>query len=182
MNARILVLSASYGEGHNAAARAVAEACDEMAGAGTAERVDVFALAKPRMNEIARKAYIAAINRTPKLWSRLYRWMDHSALLNRSLNGFLLAKERAALLQVLQRQPVTCLCSTYPAYSFMIRRLRRDGHLSAPHFTVVTDSISINSLWHRAGSDGWFVPNEDSAEAMREAGVARSRIEVTGFP
>lgn len=182
MTARILVLTASYGEGHNAAARAVAEACNEEAGPGTAELVDIFALAKPRMNEVARRGYIAAINRTPRLWSRLYRWMDRSALLARSLNGFLLARERAELLRVLGRGPVSCLCSTYPAYSFMIRRLRNEGRVSVPHFTVVTDSISINSLWHRAGSEGWFVPNEDSAETMRQAGVPASRVDVTGFP
>lgn len=182
MNPRILVLSASYGEGHNAAARAVVEAVREAAGPDSADLVDVFALAKPRMNEFARRAYIAAINRTPRLWSRLYAWMDRSRLLAWGLDGFLLERERAQLVRILQESRATCLCSTYPAYAFMIRRLRREGYACAPHYTVVTDSISINSLWHRAGSEGWFVPNEESAESMRRAGVPGARIEVTGFP
>ena len=46
----------------------------------------------------------------------------------------------------------------------------------------MTDSISINSVWWRPGCDGWFVPNEDSAEVMRAAGVDPSRLHVTGFP
>lgn len=47
MPARILILTAGYGEGHNAAARALAAACDTTHGAGTSRVVDVFALAHP---------------------------------------------------------------------------------------------------------------------------------------
>lgn len=178
-----MVLTAGYGEGHNAAARAVAAACDDLAGPGTAKVVDIFALASPRMNAFVRKAYLHAINRTPQLWSRAYGAMDRSEPLVRALDGFLLRRERERLVQEIRRAgDVQVLCSTYPAYAFMVRRLKREGRLNLPHFNVVTDSISINALWHRAGSDGWFVPNEDSAEVMRGAGVDGTRIETTGFP
>jgi len=180
----VLVLTASYGEGHNAAARAVAAACDEQGGAGTARINDTFAQTSPRLNEVVRRGYLEAINRFPKLWGRAYGWMDRSKFLPRALNGFMLAKERARLLQTLDqdRSSVRVLCSSYPAYSFMIERLRREGRHRLPHYSVVTDSISINSLWWRAGCAGWLVPNEDSAEAMRSAGVDPAKIHVTGFP
>ena len=51
-----------------------------------------------------------------------------------------------------------------------------------PFFNIVTDSISLNSLWWRAGADGWFVPNAESAEVMRDAGVDEEQVWVTGFP
>ena len=180
----VLVLTASYGEGHNAAARAVAAACEEHGGEGTARVADIFALTSPRMNELVRRGYLNAINRFPKIWSQAYRWMDHSALLRSGLNGVMLSRERArldALLSAGSGSP-RILCSTYPAYSFMIERLRREGRHSLPHYSVVTDSISINSLWWRAGCSGWLVPNEDSAETMRRAGVDPAKIHVTGFP
>ncbi len=40
----------------------------------------------------------------------------------------------------------------------------------------------INSLWWRAGADGWFLPNDDSAEVLCRAGVDEQRLHVTGFP
>ena len=43
--AHVLVLTAGFGEGHNAAARALAKALDAAHGPGTARLVDVFALA-----------------------------------------------------------------------------------------------------------------------------------------
>jgi processive 1,2-diacylglycerol beta-glucosyltransferase len=48
--------------------------------------------------------------------------------------------------------------------------------------TVVTDSITINALWHRGHSDLYLVPNEVTAQVMEEAGVDRGTIRVTGFP
>ena len=61
MEPRILILTAAYGEGHNAAANALATAFNEDA-PGSAVVVDVFALTCPRLNGFVRRAYLAAIN------------------------------------------------------------------------------------------------------------------------
>jgi hypothetical protein len=61
-------------------------------------------------------------------------------------------------------------------------RLAAAGKAIPPYYNVVTDSISINSLWWRAGAAGWFVPNSDSADVMRRGGVAADLLHVTGFP
>jgi len=83
---------------------------------------------------------------------------------------------------VIGRERPAAVCSTYPAYAALLQRLAREKRFHAPHFNIVTDSISINSIWWRPGCDGWFVPNEDSAEVMRAQGVDPNRIHVTGFP
>ncbi len=180
MPARILILTAGYGEGHNAAARALAAACDTNYGPGTARVVDLFALSRPRFNQISRRAYIATINGAPRLWSSLYAWIDRSNLVPRCF--WLLGRERRLLARILAEEKPTVICSTYPVYAFLIARLQNEGHSLPHHFNVVTDSISINSLWWRAGAAGWFVPNPDSAEVMRAAGVDPEDLHVTGFP
>jgi processive 1,2-diacylglycerol beta-glucosyltransferase len=180
MRARLLVLTAGYGEGHNAAARALAAACDDLHGPGTARVVDVLALANPRLNHVGRRAYIGIINRAPKLWSRLYAWIDRSNIVPRCL--WLLGNERRVLAKIIAEENPAVICSTYPVYAFLLARLAADGHALPPHFNVVTDSISINSLWWRAGAAGWFVPNADSAEVMRRGGVPADYLHVTGFP
>ncbi|HMD59842.1 MAG TPA: galactosyldiacylglycerol synthase, partial [Opitutaceae bacterium] len=83
---------------------------------------------------------------------------------------------------VIERERPAAVCSTFPAYAALFERLSRAGRFHGPHFNVVTDSISINSIWWRHGCDGWFVPNEDSADVMRAAGVDPALIHVTGFP
>ena len=178
--ARVLILTAGYGEGHNAAARALAAAFEGLRGPGTARVVDLFALASPRLNAVFRRGYLQAINRAPRLWSRAYAWMDRSNLLPRTL--LLLRRDLRLLSQIIESEKPTAICSTYPVYAFLVERLRRRGRTDAPHFNVVTDSISINSLWWRAGCSGWFVPNEDTARFLRQAGLDPSRLHTLGFP
>ncbi len=176
---RVLILTAGYGEGHNAAARAVAAACNEAAGPGTARLLDLFALATPRLDRFVRTSYLSLINRAPRLWGRAYRWLDG----NKSVPGLLpLGAARRRLAAVLDELRPAVVCSSYPAYGLMLDRLAREGRFCAPHYTIVTDSISINSLWYHAPSTGWFVPNEDSAEVLRRGGVDPARLHVLGFP
>lgn len=180
MSRRILILTAGFGEGHNAAARSLAAAFDALHGAGTARVADVFELAAPRGNALARHSYLGLINRAPWLWRAAYGWMHRSALLPGLLRS--LRRERRVLAGLLAGENPAAICSTYPVYSYLLQALGRERALGMPCFNVVTDSISINSVWWRAGSDGWFVPNDDSAAVMREAGVDERRLHVAGFP
>ena len=176
----ILILTAGFGEGHNAAARALAEACDELNGPGSSLLVDLFALSSPRLNGAARRAYLRVINRAPRLWSRLYLWMDRSAVLPRTFSW--MRRDLRLLAGIVRDEHPGAICSTYPIYAFLVEKLRREGAVAVPHFNVVTDSITINSLWWRAGSAGWFLPNAESAAVLRAAGVPSDRLHVCGFP
>jgi processive 1,2-diacylglycerol beta-glucosyltransferase len=179
MRPRVLIMTAAYGEGHNAAAHALATAFNEDA-PGTAVVVDIFALSCPRLNSFVRRAYLAAINGTPRLWRHVYAWMDRPGFMDRGI-GMLRAQSRMLESVILREGPVA-ICSTFPAYAALLQKLAREGRVNIPHFNIVTDSISINSVWWRPGCDGWFVPNEDSAEVMRAAGVDAARLHVSGFP
>ena len=180
MPTRLLILTASYGEGHNAAARALAEACVAQHGPGSARVVDLFALAAPRFNAFSRRAYLDVINRAPRLWSRVYAWIDRTDVMPFAQK--FLGRERRLLSAIIAAESPDAICSTYPLYAFLLARLVHDGRKLPPHYNVVTDSISINSLWWRAGSAGWFLPNEDSAEVLRRAGLDDALLHVTGFP
>ncbi len=180
MKARILILTAGFGEGHNAAARALAAAVEALHGPGSAPVADAFALAAPRANEVFRRAYLGMINRMPFVWSAAYAWMHRSAILPGLLRS--LRAERRVLERLLVSERPTAICATYPVYAFLLDALRRRQEVTAPFFNIVTDSISINSLWWRAGADGWFLPNDDSADVLQQAGVDERRLHVAGFP
>jgi processive 1,2-diacylglycerol beta-glucosyltransferase len=180
MTRRLLVLTAGFGDGHNAAARAVAQAWDEREGEGAAVIADPFADAYPATNAVLRRAYLAAINRLPWAWRFLYGWMDRSTLLPQLLGR---APGDARILRaLLERHQPLAVVSTFPGHNFTLRHLARAGVPVPPRFTVVTDSISLNSLWWTGDSAAWFVPNEDSAAVLRAADVPAERIDVTGFP
>ena len=176
----ILILTASFGEGHNAAARALAAAIDREAGPGTAVTADIFALAAPRYNELVRRSYLSLINRAPKLWIRFYRWSDRSSLVANTPSLFF--REMRVLRGILAREKPDAVCCTFPVATLLLEHLARTGGPKLPRYNIVTDSISIHSLWCRGSCDGWFVPNEDSADVVLRAGLNPARVHVSGFP
>jgi len=176
---RVLILTAGFGEGHNSAARALQSAFDELPFV-SAELIDVFALRAPRLNNVSRRAYIQTINHAPAIWSSFYSWLDrspHAPLLLSTL-----ASHTRLLANLVTEKQPDILVSTYPVYAWMLARLRAQGLVRCPLFTVVTDAITINSLWYRKPSDGWFVTDHDSAAFLRRAGVPADHVEVSGFP
>jgi processive 1,2-diacylglycerol beta-glucosyltransferase len=177
---RVLILTAGFGEGHNAAARALAAAFDRSLGPRSARVADVFALASPRLNALARRGYLNLINRTPHLWNRIYRWIDRSDFVERQ--PWLFRREEHELHGLLSHEQPDLVCSTYPLCAFLLNRLAQTRGQSVPHFNVVTDSISIHSLWWRAPCTGWFLPNQDSADVLLRAGIDPALVHVSGFP
>jgi processive 1,2-diacylglycerol beta-glucosyltransferase len=176
---KILILTAGYGEGHNSAARALQAAFNEQPDTA-AELIDVFALHAPRLNHLSRRGYLRLINTAPKLWSGLYRWLDRSSRAPAMFRA--LASHRRLLGRLIAEKQPVAIVSTFPAYPWLLNQLRREGHFFCPHFTVVTDALTINSLWYRTDSAGWFVTDEDSASFLRVRGVRKDKVHVSGFP
>jgi processive 1,2-diacylglycerol beta-glucosyltransferase len=177
---KLLILTAGFGEGHNAAARNLAAAWEPLAGPGTSSVVDLFARAAPRFNRLVCRTYLAAINGTPRLWSGFYAWIDRSQIFPRHL--WLVRAAMRALDSTLASEKPAVVCCTYPVYAFMLEQFARTGRLTVPHYNVVTDSITINSLWTRPACTGWFVPNEETAGVMRGMGVPSAKLHALGFP
>ena len=180
---KILIFTAGFGEGHNAAAHGLCAAVGHVAAGGEAEArvVDLFAECYGRRNNFARRAYIAMINYTPQLWQRFYQWLDHSTGLESGLG--LLFKIQGRLAQLLEEENPDVVASTYPVYNYLINRIYAGSRRrSFAQVTIVTDSITINSVWHRCGSDYYIVPNEDTAAVLRGRKVDAGKIKALGFP
>jgi processive 1,2-diacylglycerol beta-glucosyltransferase len=175
----VLVLTAAFGEGHNAAARNLAAALRE---AGVVVEVhDIFAEAYGWVNSLVRTVYLHIINHVPMLWSAVFFVLDRTAVVGGGIGVF----GRAARLL---GKTISCLkpdviVSTYPGYGHLLDLIRRRGEAGRARLvTVVTDSLTVNSVWFRCGSDFFMVPNDATGEVMRQAGVPAEKIRVTGFP
>jgi processive 1,2-diacylglycerol beta-glucosyltransferase len=174
---KVLILSASYGEGHNAAARGLLAALTQQ-GAAEATMYDPFPEAFGELYQRSQRQYLSLIERFPRVWAAIYWLLDRTPLMSLTLPG--LRGVRAALRRKIEALQPDVVVSVYPAYSFLL-----DRSVAARPFrfyTVVTDSITINSVWHRRPSDAWFVPNEASAAVLRAAGVPAGRVRDLGFP
>lgn len=177
---KVLILTAGFGEGHNAAARNLKAAFDDILGPGSAELHDLFAESSPRINAISRRFYLWLINKMPRVWSAFYAHIDKYPPFPRHL--WFLRKECATLQRLVKEHKHDLICSTFPAYAFMAERLSAKGEPVPPFCNIVTDSISIHTLWTRPRCAAWFVPNEETVSALLAQGVPQNKIHPCGFP
>jgi processive 1,2-diacylglycerol beta-glucosyltransferase len=174
---RVLILTAGYGEGHNSAARGLAAALTE-AGA-EAEVRDIFREAYGRRQMVAERLYIECINRAAPLWAAAYQLMDHTPLLRWMMPAMGAVRRRLA--DVLAERQPCAVASVYPAYGWLLDRIFPKMKPPFASHTVVTDSITVNSVWWRFRSDSWIVPNEATADVLRNA-VPAEQVHALGFP
>jgi processive 1,2-diacylglycerol beta-glucosyltransferase len=174
---RIIIFSAGFGEGHNTAARAIEESLVHLEPSCVVERVDLFRECYPRLERMSVRAYLLMINDAPRVWSSVYRMFDG---MNRNTRWPSFRKLLKRLRQRLENPPFA-MVTTYPAYPVFLRRVYGDSLPSTLH-TVITDSITVNSLWHAADCDSFISPNPETTEVLLQRGMRAEKIFTLGFP
>lgn len=175
---KILILTAGYGAGHNTAAISMREAFEEQN--HEVLFVDLFKLHSPTTFKLSLWGYLYLVKYWPKVWGIIFNWLDkseHSPKLFKLLSG-----QRQLLGNIIEYNAPDVIISTYPTYSWLLNQLRDDGLKFCHHYTIITDAITINSLWYRSLSSGFFVSDKDSLNHLLSAKISIDRLYLTGFP
>ena len=181
MEKRILILTAGFGEGHNAAARGMRDGLGAVAGDSAVVEVhDLFSETYGLANDWVRKGYLTLINRAPRAWARLYQWTDRQKDYGSNMKWLFQARGR--LSQLLLRFQPTVVVSVYPAYPYLLEQIMGDAVPTFHRVVCITDSITVNAIWFRCRSDLFLVPNEQTAAVLAGAGVPVDKVRVSGFP
>ena len=176
---RILILTASYGEGHNSAARGIGQGLACVGAAAEVATHDLFIETYGAWNELLRKSYLALINRWPRSWGYVYRWLDRKEQFEPDFRKF--HRLRAHLRALLTKFKPDIVVSVFPAYPYLLQQIV-GCEPGWRNIVVVTDSITVNAIWYRCSPDYFLVPNEESADVIRAAGIDSARVKVFGFP
>jgi len=178
---KVLILTAGFGEGHNAAARNLRDALETVSEDVRVEVLDLFESSYGSFNTLVKNAYLGVVQYAPRVWGGIYSLLDNSTFVENRLTGF--SRLKNALGDILHEAQPDCVVSTYPVYAHVIRELYRDYSERPFRFiTIVTDSITVNSTWFRAPSDLYCVANEPTAAVLKAAHVPTSQIRTLGFP
>ncbi len=176
---RVLILTASYGSGHNEAARSLA-AGFVARGVGVTV-VDHFReLVHPWFERASRAFYMALLRRAPAVWGAAYALGDRMP----SDSPFAFGATRlgmprlAALLDTLAPDAVVSVHAT-PAAA--LSALAAEGRRLPPHTTVVTDFVA-HSQWIARGIDRYCVAADEVGHEFVARGIPRERVVVTGVP
>ena len=177
---KILILTAGFGQGHNAAARGIRDALARVApgDAGVALH-DPLAETYPLLFKTVSKAYLIVVDHFPRMWGTVYRWLERKEDFDRDFRKFVRLKKR--LSHLLDHFQPSAVVSVFPSYPYLLDQVAETNR-SWKNIVVVTDSITINKIWSQAPADYFLLPNEQSAEVMQAGGVPPDKIKVFGFP
>jgi processive 1,2-diacylglycerol beta-glucosyltransferase len=176
---RVLVLTASYGSGHNAAAQSLAGALTAAGASVTV--VDHFRdLVHPAFDRASRAVYATILRRAPALWGLGYALGDRMASDSPWACGVprLGVRRLESLLDGLAPDAVVSVHAT-PAVA--LSALARAGRRVPPHTTVVTDFVA-HSQWITPRVDRYCVADEEVKHEFVARGIAPDRVVVTGVP
>jgi UDP-N-acetylglucosamine:LPS N-acetylglucosamine transferase len=178
---KILILTASFGDGHNAAARNLRDAIELSTDDAKVEVLDLFESTYTSLNALLKRAYNGLVRYAPSVWSTVFATFDSPTLFRRQMDT--MGKLKESLAGILRDTEPDVVVSTYPVYGHLIQDIFRE-HSERPFrfITVVTDSISVCSAWYRASSDLFIVANEPTAKVLLKAGVEPHRVKALGFP
>lgn len=178
--ARILILSASIGEGHDLPARVLAAELEAEAPDVETSIVDALAVVGWPLDAVA-----AGTTSFDSTWgNRLFDieyWLLSGFAPTRRLAGRLLYWLGARpLLRLIAATRADAVVSTYPGVSEILGRLRRRGRLRVPAVSAITDLAALR-FWAHPGIDLHLITHPESAAEVRHIAGRTEVLAVRGL-
>lgn len=179
-NSDILILSASYGGGHNQVARALTQAIQTLAPNFRIVTVDYCDLLYPLINRLSQFSYIQSIRHFPVGYALYYQAtgkISPDSFWQRRLNriGY------SELILLVNRLKPKIIISTFPLPAGVLSEMKEAGDLNVPVVTVITD-MSVHSQWIHPRTDLYIVGSPEVAQGLEARGIPKMRIAATGIP
>lgn len=177
---KILILSASVGNGHNQAAAAVKEALTAEYLAEV-ELIDCLGEGNQYLSRIIKGAYYKTIQIFPEVYDYFYRYTDVSHYAAVPIKSLLYHTMEQNILDLVERFAPQALVFTHPFPCAAAAGLKRLHKLSLPIIGVVTD-FAVHRLWQYSEVDHYCVASTPLAVQMATRGFLANKIHATGIP
>lgn len=175
---RALLITASFGDGHNQAAHAVAETLRKHD--VTVKVADYTEWLNPALRSFAKFSLIQGVQKAPVLYGLFYRSMSRlnpDSSLQRQLNHLGMAQFKRCLHSF--RPDV--VASTFPTPNGVLSEMRMNGLTHVPMAAILTD-YTVHGQWVQDATDLYCVPTDTAKYELMAHSVDEDHIAVTGIP
>lgn len=174
---KIMILYASYGDGHYQATKAI-ETCFHSRGIQNIIVLDLMAEAHPFLNELTKFVYIQSFKILPSVYGWVYnitKDMRPDTSILRMINsmGMRMLKE------IIAKEEPDLIIHTFPQLA--MPKLTKKTGVVLPLVNVVTD-FDLHGRWVHPNVDRYYVATEDLRTEIIELGISGDRIVASGIP
>ncbi|MFT8317771.1 MAG: glycosyltransferase [Sporolactobacillus sp.] len=178
---KVLILTGSYGGGHEQAAIALEKAFNLIPAHYTAEVLDVTSLVPAKLDSLEKRTFLSGVTHFPSLYHYFYKKTQKNnaaATLLKTLTSVGITR----LIPVIEDAQPDIIISTFPPASIMMSRIKQaDWFTNLPFLTVITD-YSVHSTWVNRKTDGYLVASDTIRHRLIEMNVDPRKIITTGIP
>lgn len=173
--ARVLILTASVGEGHDLPARTLAAQLRAEASETDVKISDGLAPMGKVIRAVSESAPRVVFYRGQWLWDAAFWLSARFGPTRGAVKLLLTAIGGRGLLRVVRAADPDVVVSTYPLTTEVLGRMRRHGRLTVPVCAAVTDLAGLE-YWAASGVDVHLLTHPESAPEVR--GIAGPRTEI----
>jgi processive 1,2-diacylglycerol beta-glucosyltransferase len=163
---RVLILSADVGEGHAAAARALAEQIERSGQDADVRVIDGLAAMGRLVRPVVQDGYRIQLRFMPWTYSLVYWLLEHVSPVRWLAKRLLCAFGSRGLARRIAEHDPDVVVSTYPAVTVVLAHLRRRGAVDAPTVATITDLTGL-FFWAQPAIDMHLVMYGESVRAVQ---------------
>ena len=173
---RVLILSADVGEGHAAAARALADQIDNSPERAEVTIIDGLAAMGRVLRPVVEDGYRVQLRLMPWTYTLVYWLLEHIAPIRWFARRLLWLLGSRPLARCIAEHDPDVIVSTYPAVTVVLARLRRTKVVDCPTVATITDLTGL-FFWAQPGIDMHLVMYGESMPSVeRIAGEGSVRL------
>jgi len=173
---RVLILSADVGEGHAAAARALAKQIEGSPEPAEVTVIDGLAAMGPLLQPVVEDGYRVQLRFFPWTYTVVYWLLERVAPVRALARTLLCLFGSRPLARQINAHDPDVVVSTYPAVTVVLARLRRTQAVRCPTVATITDLTGL-FFWAQPGIDTHLVMYGESLHSVeRIAGEGSARL------
>ncbi|CAH0118204.1 Processive diacylglycerol beta-glucosyltransferase [Paenibacillus sp. CECT 9249] len=177
---KIMILTASYGEGHNQAAGALRQQFVRQ-GVRSVQVLDLLAEAHPFLNSAIKYVYLkSSMLSTTGL--DYYGWSYYATRNMTSENRLIkpvFSLGARKLKELISTERPDAIISTFPHLD--VSEICRYVGAVVPTFTVLTD-FALHNRWILSKNDKFYVATDELRDKMIEQGIPADQVKTSGIP
>lgn len=175
----ILVLTSSFGMGHDSVANAIKEQLvDENKNLNVIVK-DILEISTPKTKEYFFDLYYLLTKKHPRFYNVIYNIKKDTPqnFVDETMYNLFLKK----VYRYIQQVDPQIIISTFPLCSGFVSRVKEKYNLNIPLITTITDVVD-SWEWIHNNTDLYFVPCKVIEDKLMLKGIDKERIKITGIP
>lgn len=175
----ILILTASFGNGHNSVSNALKEQIETEQNQAKVLIADILEIVDPNMKSLSSKMYSELTENYPNVYNKLYdlKVISKNNIIDNIFSN-MYYKKFYEYIEIIQPKVII---STFPLCSCIVSKIKEEFNINIKLITVITDVVD-SWEWIYKNTNLYLVPTNEIKSRLINKGIDKNGIIVTGIP